>query len=393
VTSGAQGRSTARPQSDNEAPSDGHASRTAEVETKLDQLRLWLERKDHSACLLTSQANFAWITGGGHSHVATGEAQGVASVLVTDDAAYLITPNIELRRLTEEETAGLPFQAVEFPWHARSAISKFVAQLFDSSRAVSDVEIDGLGRVEPDMAQLRYTLLTPELERYRALGRAAAQAVERACLAARPDDSELEVAARVSFECWTRDILPLVNLAAADGRIALYRHPIPTSNRVKSTLLVALTGRRHGLHASLTRMVSFGPPDAELVTRHHAVTRVDACEILATRPGRDLSEVMKRGVDQYAAEGFPEEWKLHHQGGLTGYAGREIFATPSSRHRIGGNQVFAWNPSITRVKSEDTVFVGDDDQEVLTRSGHWPERDVRLGPETIKRPALLVAAE
>jgi Xaa-Pro aminopeptidase len=302
----------------------------------------------------------------------------------------LLTPNIELRRLIDEEITGLPLEVVEFPWHANGAVSKIIARLCDPTHTVSDVGTDTLAAAGLGMARLRYTLLTPELERYRALGRDAAHAVESACQAARPEDTELDVAAHVSFECWRRDILPLVNLVAADERIALYRHPIPTSNRVRRTLLVALTGRRHGLHASLTRMVSFGPPDAELLARHHAVTRVDAREILATRPGRDLSEVMQGGVDQYAAEGFPGEWELHHQGGLTGYAGREIFATPFSRYRIGGNQAFAWNPSITRVKSEDTILVGDNGYEVLTRSGEWPERDVPMGSKAIKRPALLV---
>ena len=34
--------------------------------------------------------------------------------------------------------------------------------------------------------------------------------------------------------------------------------------------------------------------------------------------------------------------------GLTGYAGREIFAVPGSPYVLKGDQVVAWNPSITR---------------------------------------------
>jgi hypothetical protein len=34
--------------------------------------------------------------------------------------------------------------------------------------------------------------------------------------------------------------------------------------RFERTLLVALTGRRHGLHASLTRMATIGEPDDDL---------------------------------------------------------------------------------------------------------------------------------
>jgi antitoxin VapB len=55
----------------------------------------------------------------------------------------------------------------------------------------------------------------------------------------------------------------------------------------------------------------------------------------------------------------------------------------------------AWNPTITGVKSEDTVLVGEDGPEVLTRTGAWPQVTVDLddrddGPWSIDRPALLV---
>jgi Xaa-Pro aminopeptidase len=244
----------------------------------------------------------------------------------------------------------------------------------------------------PDLTELRFTLLPPEVQRYRDLGRDAAVAVEAACQAALPGDSELEVAGRVAMECHRRNILPLVDLVAADSRIARYRHPLPTVNRIRRTVLVALTGRRHGLHASLTRMVSFGPPDGELAARHAAVSRVDARVNLESRPGSSLADVLMSALDQYATEGFADQWKLHHQGGLTGYAGREVFATPSAQHRLQGNQVIAWNPSITSVKSEDTVLVTDSGLEVLTRTDDWPQQRVELPVGAMDRPSLRIFA-
>ena len=162
----------------------------------------------------------------------------------------------------------------------------------------------------------------------RAQGLEAAQALETACLNAQPGDTELEVAASLAFQCQKLGILSLVNLVAGDERVARYRHPLPTGNRVRHTMLVALTGRRYGLHISLTRMVSFGAPSLDLAARHRAVAAVDARLNLESQAGASLGAVFGRGVEQYANEGFPGEWELHHQGGLTGYAGREIFATP-----------------------------------------------------------------
>lgn len=365
--------------------------RASEVQAKLQLVRDWLDVHDRLAVLFASQANFAWMTAGGHSHVSVGEAGGVASVLVTRDEAYLLTTNIELGRLLDEEAGGLPVTGVEWPWHESARADSVVAELCDASRSVSDIGIHGLAPAPPDLTELRFTLLPPEVQRYRYLGRDAAAAVEAACRATSPGDSELEVAGRVANESLRRNILPLVDLVAADSRIARYRHPLPTVNRVNRAMLVALTGRRHGLHASLTRMVSFGPPDGELAARHAAVSRVDARVNLESRPGSSLADVLLCGLDQYASEGFADQWKLHHQGGLTGYAGREVFATPSARHRLRGNQVMAWNPSITSVKSEDTVLVTESGLEVLTRTEDWPQQRVELPQGAMDRPSLGVS--
>jgi Xaa-Pro aminopeptidase len=363
--------------------------RRSEVQRKLETVRTWLDRERLGACMLASQNGFAWISAGGQDHVSLSGDGGVASVLVTSEDAYLLTPNIERRRMVDEEIEGLPFEPVEWEWHDLQAPGRLVADLCDPSRAVADLPAYGLRQGGPGLVRLRITLLPPEVERYRRLGKDAAVAVEGACRMTSVGDTELDVAARVAAACQERDIQALVNLVAAGERIARYRHPLPTHNRVAGTLLVALTGRRHGLHASLTRMISFGPADPETARRHAAVTRVDAAVISASSPGTTLGDAVSAALRQYADEGFAEEWRLHHQGGLTGYAGREIFATPAEPHRLEVSQALAWNPSITRVKSEDTVLVTAGMPEILTQTAEWPlfKVDTPRGP--VERPALL----
>jgi Xaa-Pro aminopeptidase len=364
--------------------------RAAEVATKLEAVRAWADERDLDGVLIGSQAGFAWITAGGHSHISIGEAGGVASILVTADRASLLTTNIELRRLFDEEVIALPFEGVEWPWHEQAHADRVVAELCDPSRSVSDLGAFGLSQADPSLAALRFTLMPAEIERFRVLGRDAAEAVEIACLSARPGDSEFEVAARVAEESARTNILPLVNLVATGDRIAGYRHPLPTKRRLERTALVALTGRRHGLHASLTRMFTFGSPDDDLAARHQAVLRVDARYLVESRPGATLGQVMSAAIEQYAAQGFPQEWRLHHQGGLTGYGGREVFATPGEGHRLEPGQALAWNPSITRVKSEDTVITRPDGvPEILTSTQAWPRVEVELPEGTVGRPALL----
>jgi hypothetical protein len=68
----------------------------------------------------------------------------------------------------------------------------------------------------------------------------------------------------------------------------------------------------------------------------------------------------------YAGAGYPDEWRLHHQGGLTGYGSREVIATPSTNHVIAPGQAFAWNPSITGAKAEQTFVLTEAGPEIVT---------------------------
>ncbi|HKE53135.1 MAG TPA: hypothetical protein VKE25_16655, partial [Actinomycetes bacterium] len=190
---------------------------------------------------MASQSDFAWITAGGDSRVAVDARDGVGAALVTDAGAYLLTSTIELPRLVDEEVGRLPLEPVVYPWHEPDGVPAVLEKLTDLSHTVSDTGAFGLPAVDAEFAPLRYTLLEPEVRRFRALGADAAEAVEAACRAARPGDTELDIAAAVAAESGRRNIVPLVDLVAADERIGRYRHPLPTRTRLRHTLLVALT--------------------------------------------------------------------------------------------------------------------------------------------------------
>jgi hypothetical protein len=92
----------------------------------------------------------------------------------------------------------------------------------------------------------------------------------------------------------------------------------------------------------------------------------------------------------YAAEGFENEERLHHQGGATGYRTRDWIAHPASTERVQVNQAFAWNPSVTGTKVEETCIAFSDGVEVLTRTNGWPQIPVRLGDREYLSPDILV---
>ena len=115
---------------------------------------------------------------------------------------------------------------------------------------------------------------------------------------------------------------------------------------------------------------------------------VDATFITSLLLGQRLGDVFRRGVDAYVEAGYPDEWQFYDQGGLAGYEPREIIATPSSDEIVSVGQVYAWNPSITGTKSEDTILVTEQGCQILTEIKDWPIIPIQINGQTILRPAI-----
>jgi hypothetical protein len=62
---------------------------------------------------------------------------------------------------------------------------------------------------------------------------------------------------------------------------------------------------------------------------------------------------------------------------------------PTATEVVEPGQAFAWNPSITGVKSEDTILVGKEKNEVITATGDWPTIPVEIDARVIHRPVIL----
>jgi hypothetical protein len=92
----------------------------------------------------------------------------------------------------------------------------------------------------------------------------------------------------------------------------------------------------------------------------------------AVRYGMSYQAYFRKAQELYAKEGCSKEWKMHHQGGPTGYGCREFTVTPETKGVIKKNQAYAWNPTIAGTKCEDTTFLADNGVEIFTRTKAWP---------------------
>jgi len=360
-----------------------------EVAVKEARVRAFLDKTGYDGLALTTQANFAWITAGGDNHVVLAADAGVATVLITQDAKYVVTNNIEAARIMTEEVAAPGYELRAVNWFEADAAAA-VAQLTKGLKLASDTGIAG-SAVEADrIAELRYSLTREEMDKYRWLGAHTEQCLSAVCKGLKPGVTENEVAGRLAESLYAEGIAPVVLLIAADDRIEKYRHPINTDTTAKRCVMAVVCARRWGLILSCTRLVHFGPLPATLRRKHDAVVKVDAAFNLSTEVGTLLGEIFSAGRLAYADAGFPDEWRLHHQGGPTGYAGRDIVVTPGEQRTVQPDQAFAWNPSITGTKSEDSILVTEAGIEWLSLSPDWPMLDVEFDSQTVKREDILV---
>jgi antitoxin VapB len=333
----------------------------------------------YDTLVATGPATVRWLLCGRGRPVSTSSPEADYTVVLTQDEEIVLFPDIEASRVEAEERFDeIGFRSVPFPWHEGRA--GILADLLGGRPSLGGAEL------ESRLAPLRRQLRAEELDRYRTAGRDVAAALVETIQTLAPETSELEVAADLAARVRRRGFFPPVALVAGEERQPLHRHPLPVEAVIGRHALLAVTAERQGLHVSMTRLVSFGPSPSELRDLVRKASLVDAAALAASRPGRTLGEVFARIEEAYAAHGVPGEWRRHHQGGLTGYLGREVFATPGNPTPIPDAAAVAWNPSIAGgAKSEDTALVTEEPIEVVTRTPELPELDSGAPP----RPGIV----
>lgn len=358
-----------------------------ELEGKLNRIRTLLSKNDLDGILLNKISSFAWATCGASSYVNTAAAEGAASLLITQDRQFVLTNNIESTRIEMEEKLGIQGWEISIaPWYEGA---EDIFKLAGSTALGADGYVEGYKNLGAEITQLRMNLMPEEGERFRELGKICAEAMDAAIRNIQPGMTEYQIAARLGSESQSRGVQAIVNLIAADERIFYYRHPLPTNKRLDHYAMLVLCGRKYGLVCSITRLVHFGRLPEELLRKSMAVAQVDAALISASRPGKNLGEIFSIMKNAYTIAGFPDEWKLHHQGGPAGYEPRELVATANNAIPVLVGQAYAWNPSITGTKSEDTILIGETENEVLTKIQGWPTIKIETDGKAITRPAIL----
>ena len=364
-----------------------------ELDDKVERLAKLARESDLAGIVLTTQTNFAWLTGGGSNRIDGSREPGAGNLMVTADGRrFVIANTIEMPRLLAEEVSE-GWEPIEYPWaedHAYpDTVAKLAQQAAGGAKIGADWPIAAAVAIDRPITRVRNLLTVAEAERYPRLGEDAGQVLGELCRSLEPGEDEQAIAARAASAIGAIGARAVVTLVAADDRIARFRHPVAGRRVWERMVMVVICAQRHGLIVSLSRIVCAGrvPSAMEKVTAANA--RVFGRLLEATRPGARGSELFAVAQRAYADEGFAGEEAKHHQGGPTGYRTREWLAHPASEEVVQARQAFAWNPSITGTKVEETALLEDGRLRIITTSPDWPSYSIRVGETTMEVPGVL----
>jgi Xaa-Pro aminopeptidase len=350
-------------------------SRTADLTHKLARLCGAVAGHDVHTIVIGQPANLAWLLECRLHVPQTLDSACLSAVVETGPGGprvRIVTNTIEAPRLRDTELADIDVDWEVLPWWQSRADG------LPRGRSVGrDASGPGWTDLSDTILDVRRQLTDRQQALLAAVCADTAEATTEVGAAAEPTMTETAVAARLAAALLARELDPIVLMVGGGDRPKRHRHPLPTTEPLAHRGTLVCCARRHGVVASCSRIVAFGPLSVEDRDRYDALVEVERAFLDATMPGRRLGEVVDRGVAAYAAQDFaPDEWHRHHQGGLTGFQPREFPADPGSQVMLRSGMAVAWNPTGAGWKVEDTCVVTEGGVRTLMHDDGWPTLSV-----------------
>ena len=361
-----------------------------DVREKHQRIVTFLDQNGYGAMALGRQDNFAWYTGGGNNRVVITSEIGFGLLLITRKQTFLVAQVMDGCRLLEEELCGIPIDPVFLRWYEKSREDK-AAELAKSMKVIADVPVPGADYKLGPIQALHYPLTESENCKYRKLGTLTDEVLTKVSRDIKPGISELDVEAMLLYEYTKSDATADVVLVGADERISQFRHATPSRRKIQRFVLIHPAVRKDGLHANVTRMVHFGdrvPEDT--LRRYEAACKVEAAAVSLCMPGSRFCDILEEQKRVYRECGYPEEWRNHFQGGITGYVLADPTLCLNPRARVELNQAFDWFSTITGVKVEELSITTAQGPEVISMKGLWPAKEYEANERVIPLPQILL---
>lgn len=365
--------------------------RKQEIAIKVDRLCEAMAKDGLDAVIINKSNNFSWITAGASNIITRYCEEGVTAIVITKEGGkYILANNIEYPRIVmEEHIQELGFEIKSQYWYEDHWLD-YVKEIVGAGKYGADVKFPGAADANGLISRCQYSLTDNDIARYLYLGETFSRALEEVLSQVRPGDVELDIVGRINAALWKYDIDPVLYLVAGDERIKNFRHCIPTDHKIGKRMMVSCNGRYKGLVTKTTRFVSFGDPGEAFLKQYEATLDIENQMMAATTIGTDDIVPHRLAKELYAQKGYPEMWKVHHQGGPQGYSNGYYLVTEENHGIIQENQCYCYNPSITGTKTEDGFIVTKEGPIMVTRPVLFPCIEAAVNGVTVKRPGVLV---
>lgn len=368
---------------------DDLAKRREDIDEKHRRIAAYLDATGQDAVVLGRADSIAWFTSGGDFGQDLGSEVSTALLYVNRGSRAVVTDNVQSARIFEEELAGLGFQLKERPWYEEP--ERIIDELGHNKRLACD-----LGQVcypwprdGGPLRALRRPLTSLERQRLRELGRTLTLAVEATCRNFDRGEKEADVAGHLAHRLVREGVVPVDLRVAGDDRPERFRQPTFKAAPIDRRVTITATGRRHGLCATVSRSVSFGPADDKFRHCHSLCAMVDATCIYFSKNGEAITEVFRRARRIYEKFEHTHEWTLDYLGFLIGYLPREMLLLPDSALVLEHGTPVCWSPSVGPARSCDTMVVDRRGLELVTAAQNWPQIEVAVKGFVIPRPGIL----
>ena len=365
--------------------------RSREVETKLGQVREIINRKKLAGALITRKYNIYWLTAGGNNQVLYDMQESLIGILVTENRAIVVAENGDYARVMDEEFSHCPFEYQMIYWCSGGVGAK-AAELVKGTLGV-DNPIGGIEEqmnIDGELAEYRQVFLDSEIERLRKYGKEAASIITRVAKGVHPGMSEREVAAQLSKQFVLNGFNVAVILIGGDERSLKYRHQVVSEHKIKKHFSLCGVGKKAGITYPINRVISFGPPQAELEENSRKIETVFVHLNSLATVGTSLGSIYAKLPQIYTSAGLEEEeWMRHSIGGTMGYHPREQVVGESNTYELRENNVIGWNPSLPGVMAEDVYLLGESGLDFITYDENWPHKELSANGLTQIRPTIV----
>ncbi|MBI3861241.1 MAG: M24 family metallopeptidase [Planctomycetia bacterium] len=361
--------------------------RYEDIDRKQERIAAFLTRRKYDGLLLRRPCNFAWFTSGAECPRDAAH-EPAAALFITPEARVVLADNVDSSQLFDRHLAGMGFQLKQRPWH--EGRSGLLDDLCRGRSVACDVQQAGATNEAAEIAALRLPLTALECERLRKLGGIAAHAVEATARNIELGQTEAEIAGQLANRLYRHEVQPLSLRAVADGRGRSYRRWKFGDNTLRRWCFISATVSRWGLCAGVTRSVVFGSPPPEMVLAFQQAGMLSATGMFFSQSGWPLSLVWQKVRRIYEKQGVGDEWQLADQADVVGYLASEVPMVPTSEFTLLPRMPLHWHPSVGPAQVGDTMLVGEEGCEMVTRPTDWPMLCVTVKGRPVELSDLLV---